>query len=157
MRYNIRKNNLLIYINDHVSKESLNLYYSANNIKIEKCELYNDFIQSLFILLFDTYLGDDITDLKDQINHFKWCWDKNYNNFIDEGLYFENSKLYEYLLEFILEVFYCSLEKKEDDYSEESILKLWDDIFDYNKPKSNSDIDVLIEIYVLFDDALKFK
>ena len=157
MKYNIRKNNLLIYINDPISKESLNLYYAANDIKIERCVLYNDFLQSLYMLVFDTYLGDEITDLHEQINHFKWCWDKNNQNFNKEGLDFESTKLYEYCLEFILEVFYCALDKNEDEKDEEIILKLWRDIFNYDKPKSNSEIDTLVELYLLFNEAIKFK
>ncbi len=157
MKYNIRQKNLLVYINDPISRETLNLYYAANDVKIERCELYNDYLQSLYMLVFDTYLGDDITDLHEQINHFKWCWDRNNQNFIKEGLYFKNSKLYDYCLEFILEVFYCSLDKNEDENNEETILKLWRDIFNYDKPKSNSEIDTLIELYLLFNEAIKFK
>lgn len=157
MKYNLRKNNLLIYINDPISKETLNLYYAANDIKIEKCVLYNDFIQSLYMLVFDTYLGDEFTDTNEQINHFKWCWNKNNQNFNKEGLSFESSKLYDYCLEFILEVFYCALDKKENDNSEELILKLWNDIFNYDKPKSNSEIDTLVEIYLLLNEAIIFK
>lgn len=157
MKYNTRKNNLLIYINNPISKESLSLYYAANDIKIEKCILYNDFIQSLYMLVFDTYLGDDITDVYEQINHFKWCWDRNNKNFNKEGLDFESSRLYDYCLEFILEDFYCALDKNEVENSEEISLKFWKDIFDYDKPKSNSEIDALVEIYLLFNEAINFK
>ncbi len=156
MKYNLRKNNLLIYINNPISKESLNLYYAANDIKIERCQLYNDFLQSLYMLVFDTYLGDDVNNSIDQINHFKWCWNRNNQNFNKEGLDFNNSKLYDYCLEFILEVFYCALDKNEPENSEELILKLWDDIFNYDKPKSNSDIDTLVEIYLLFNESIKY-
>ncbi len=156
MKYNIRKNNLLIYINDPISRESLNLYYTANDIKIEKCVLYNDFIQSLYMLVFDTYLGDEFTNLHEQINHFKWCWNRNNQNFMKEGLEFDNPKLYEYCLEFILEVYYCSLDKNENENTEDIILKLWENIFDYDKPKSNSEIDTLVEIYLLFNQSIKY-
>jgi hypothetical protein len=128
----------------------------TNNIKPEKCELYSDFIQSLLAIAFDTYLGDDITELHDQIAHFKWCWNKNYNNFIKEGLFFENPRLYDYFLEFMLEVYYTSNDKFDNVYSELNILRLWGNIFNYNKIKTKSDVDTLIEIYKIMDVSVKF-
>jgi hypothetical protein len=38
-------------------------------------------------IAFDTYLGDDITELHDQIAHLNGVGIKNYNNFIKEGLF----------------------------------------------------------------------
>ena len=35
------------------------------------------------------------------------------------------------------------------------ISKLWIDIFDYHRIKTNSDIDALIEIYQIFEKSLK--
>jgi hypothetical protein len=62
-------------------------------------------------IAFDTYLGDDITELHDQIAHLNGVGIKNYNNFIKEGLFFENPRLYDYFLEFMLEVYYTSNDK----------------------------------------------
>jgi hypothetical protein len=41
-------------------------------------------------IAFDTYLGDDITELHPA--HFKWCWNKT-TILIKEGLFFENPRL----------------------------------------------------------------
>lgn len=147
--------NFLDYINTPMSKESIIIIYGANNIKYEKCELYNDFVQSLLMLTFDTYMGDDVTNIDDQENHFKWCWDTNITNFITEGITFQNIKLYNYFLEFMLEVFYTSTDKSIFENSGKNVLLLWDDIFDYNKGKTNADIDTLIEIYKIFEKSLK--
>lgn len=149
--------NLLSYINNPMSNESINVLYSANNIRFDRCELYNDFIQSLMLLVFDTYMGDDITDSTQQINHFKWCWNTNVANFIKEGIDFTNQKLYEYFLEFMLEVYYPLSDKNESETTHKNILKLWTYIFDYKTPKSNSDIDTLIEVYRIFDKSFKKK
>jgi len=54
----------------------------------------------------------------------------------------------------MLEVFYSS-EKKQADFTDKTSLKLWFDIFDYNKLKTNSDMDTFIEIYKIFDNSLK--
>jgi len=149
------KLNFLTYINSPMSKESIDVLYNANNIKYEKCELYNDFVQSLLMLAFDTYMGDDVTELKDQIKHFKWCWDTNVSNFKGEGVSFESDKLYSYFLEFMLEVYYSAVDKSLFEKANKNVLILWDDIFNYNKIKTNADMDTLLEIYKLFNSALK--
>jgi len=151
MNNDYKKQNLLRYINKPISKEAIIILYDANNIKYEKCELYGDFVQSLLILSFDTYMGDDITNIEQQVKHFKWCWDKNIDNFTKEGICFKNPKLYNYFLEFMLEVFYSAPDKK----SSSNLLRLWCDIFDYNRGKTSSDMDTLVEIYKLMDNSLK--
>jgi len=146
--------NFLAYINNPMSKESILVIYDANNVIFEKCELYSDFVQSLLRLIFDTYMGDEVTGIDEQVNHFKWCWTKNINNFSNEGIVFENAKLYEYFLEYSLEVFYSS-EKRHYDYTDRLSIKLWNDIFNYNILKTNSEMDTFIEIYKLMDKSLK--
>jgi hypothetical protein len=138
-----------------MSKESIMVLYSANDIKFEKMELYSDFVQSLLRLLFDTYLGDDVTNVEQQVRHFNWCWNKNGANFEEEGIIFDNPKLYDYFLEFMLEVYYSSVDKQECEYLDKNLLKLWYGIFDYSKSKTNSDMDTLIEIYGIFEKSLK--
>jgi hypothetical protein len=150
-----KKHDFLSYINNPLSRESVLVLYAANNIKLEKCELYSDFSQSLIRMAFDTYLGDDVTDIEQQIKHFKWCWGKNIDNFSKEGLSFDNEKLYHYFLEFMLEVYYGLSNKEENTNTNKNTLKLWFNIFDYHKTKTNSDVDTLIEIYTLFNSALK--
>ncbi len=150
-----KKNNFLDYINNPMSKESIILLYNANNIRFEKCELYSDFVQSLLHLIFDTYLGDDVTNLDQQVKHFNWCWSKNIKNFNDEGIDFSDIKLYDYFLEFMLEVFYSSLEKQKTEYINKNLLKLWNNILDFNRIKTNADMDTLIEIYNIFEKSLK--
>jgi len=150
---NNKHKNFLAYINKPMSKESIMMVYDANNVKFERCELYNDFIQSLLRILFETYMGDEITDSVDKLKHFNWCWDKNINNFKNEGFLFENQKLYEYFLEYSIQVFY-SVEKNID-YSDKNSLIFWNELFDYSKNKTNSEIDTFIEIYKIIEKAQK--
>jgi hypothetical protein len=146
---------LFNYINTPMSKESVTVLYNANNITHEKCELYGDFIQSLMLLIFDTYMGDDITSTIEQKHHFKWCWDKNVENFKKEGIGIASIKLYGYFSEFTTEVYYLSSKKDENPNIRLNILKLWVYIFDYNNIKSKSDMDTLIEVYKLFNSAIQ--
>lgn len=150
-----KKHNFLDYINNPMSKEGIAVLYGANNIKFERCELYSDFVQSLLRLAFDTYMGDDVTCIDEQINHFKWCWEKNKSNFYSEGILFESPKLYTYFLEFMLEVYYNTIDKHECIQMDKNVLKIWYNIFDYNRSKTNSDMDTLIEIYKLMESSLK--
>lgn len=147
---------LLNYINKPMSKESIFVLYDAHGIKHEKCELYSDFILSLINLIFDTYLGDDITSQVDQKNHFKWCWNKNVENFKLEGVHVDNPKLYKYFYDFMFQVFY-SVPKSGYEKVNENILKLWKYILDYNNNKSKSDVDTLIEVYELFEAGTHFQ
>jgi hypothetical protein len=152
---NKNKLNFLDYINTPMSKESIMMIYGANNIRYEKCELFNDFVQSLLMLAFDTYMGDDVTDIDEQFNHFNWCWETNISNFLTESIYFENKKLYNYFLEFMLEVFYSSTDKSVFRNSGKNVLELWNNIFDYNRVKTNADMDTMVEIYKIFEKSLK--
>jgi len=148
------KTSLLAYLHNQISKDSVNVIYSSNNIKYEKCELYNDFVQSLLSLAFDTYLGDEFMKVEDQIKHFRWCWNKVVDNFKEEGIYFKSPKLYNYFLEFMLEVFYMYDDKQQQNYDDTGILKIWENVLSYDKPKTHADLDTLIEVYKIFEKSL---
>lgn len=137
-----------------MTKESIGIVYEANNIKFERCELYNDFVQSLLRLIFDTYMGDEVTDSKNRIKHFKWCWNKNVENFKTEGISFNDDKLYEYFLAYVNEVYYNS-EKKIDESINKEHLNMWHDLFNYNKEKTNYELDTLVEVYKIFEKSHK--
>ena len=112
-KYN--KLSFLAYINNPMNWETISMVYTKNNIKYEKCELYSDFVQSLLITVFDTYMGDDVTPIDEQTNHFNWCWGKTIECFSDEGFLFNNQNLYDYFLEFSFEVFYTNKDKLKKD------------------------------------------
>lgn len=143
------------YIATPLSDDTITILYSSNNVKFDRVELYFDFIISLLHLVFDTYLGDDITPKAGRIKHFNWCWDKNISNFKNEGIIFEsNDDLKSYFREFTIEIFY-NLGIKEDSNVHQNIIKLWTHIFNYRGVKSRADIDSFIEIYNIFDKSLK--
>tara|TARA_R110000782_G_scaffold21299_1_gene57330 strand:- start:23409 stop:23879 length:471 start_codon:yes stop_codon:yes gene_type:complete len=148
------KNSFLGYINNPMSRDDMGLLYRENNIKYEKCELFSDFALSLIITIFDTYMGDEVTCIENQLKHFNWAWDKTILNFNEEGLCFENDLLYDYYIEFMVEAFYIIPNKSEYKNIDKKIITLWVDIFDYSKIKTNSDMDVLIEIYKIFEKSL---
>jgi len=154
MNENYDKSRFLAYIHQPMSSEAIQMIYTKNDIIYQKCELFNDFVNSLLLTVFETYMGDDVTDSIEQKNHFIWCWNKTVMVFKIEGFYFENKILYNYFLEFCVEVFYSNKDKNKKDFYP-SILTIWHDLFNYNKIKTNSDIDALVEIYSLMDNSLK--
>lgn len=154
MKDNYDKSRFLAYIHQPMSPESIQLIFTKNNITFQKCELFNDFVNSLLIKIFETYLGDKYTNEQEQKNHFNWCWNKNLEGFNSEGFLFNNDNLYNYFLEFSFEVFYTNKDKNNPNF-EIGILNIWNDLFNYDKIKTNSEIDALVEIYSLMDYSIK--
>ena len=144
------------YISTPLTLEEMHLLYKANNINYDKCELYYDFIVSLNSLVVNTFLGDDvINSKKDIINHFNWCIKKIIVNFKKEKIIFrESEEMKEYFYNFYLEIFYNQPDKHN---SIDKLNKLAELSFIYSRIKSRSDMDVLLELYRLFEKSLNFK
>jgi hypothetical protein len=146
----------LNYIKNPLSESSIAILYDANSIRFDKCQLYSDFVCSLLMIVFDTYLSDVITTEKQQLEHFNWCWNKNISNFKEEDIIFTPIKeLHDYFKEFTFEVYYAIEDKDNSEYVNTNLISLWEYIFDYKKPKSRSDIDSFIEIYNIFEKSVK--
>jgi len=151
-----KKTDFLSYIKTPLSDNSVVVLLSANNVKYECSQLYGDFIQSLLAIVFDTYMGDDITNETDRINHFKWCWDKNLNNFKKEEIIFSHTQeAYDYFLEFMYEVYYTIPSKENKPHIGPTISDLWFKLFDYDTSKTRSDVDNFLEVYSILDKSLK--
>ena len=156
MEREYKARNFLSYIKTPLSENSIAVLYSANNIRYEKCLLFSDYVQSLLSLIFDTYMGDDITSDDDKIKHFQWCWYKNIENFQEEGIHFgDTGNSYNYFLEFMMEVFYTIGGKENKKHIPITIQTLWLSVFSYNRMKTRSDMDNFVEIYGILDKSLK--
>ena len=146
----------LSYIKTPLSQTSLNVLYSANNIRFERCQLFSEFIEGLIINIVDTYMGDKLTSPSQRLEHFKWCWDKNIHNFDMEGIYFNDTKqVYDYFKRFMVDSFYDSSDKDNTNYSKDHLIKVWKYIFNYNTNKTRSDVDMFIEVYKMFEKTLQ--
>ena len=144
------------YITNPLTKEEMQLLYKANNINYDKCRLYSDFILSLNRLVINTFLGEDVIHNEEDIkNHFNWCITKIIDNFKEENIKFELSEeLREYFYNFYIELFY-KFNNKEG--MEEKLNKLAVLSFDHQRIKTRSDMDVLLELYRIFEKSLNFK
>tara|TARA_Y100000589_G_C27199053_1_gene648559 strand:+ start:15311 stop:15778 length:468 start_codon:yes stop_codon:yes gene_type:complete len=144
------------YISTPLTYEEMVLLYKANNINYNKCTLFFDYIITLNCKVYDTFLGDDVINSeKDILSHFLWCFKDVIKDFKEEGIKFEyDEELSDYFYNFYIEVFYNSNNKKD---SIEKLNKLAQFSFDYHRIKTRSDMDVLIELYRLFEKSLNFK
>lgn len=143
--------NFIEYITKNMEKKDLFLLYKINNIKKEKLELYLDFVFSLNELVIDTYLGDDITNESDKLSHFKWCWNNVVSSFKKEGIYFvDTDELFIYFLTFYQESFYNEI-KIDEMVSKFS--HFWSDLLDYEKSKTMSEYETMLEIYKIFNKS----
>ena len=85
----------------------MDLWLRAHNISVEKSGLFFDFICSLYLLIQDTFLGEDkIITIEDKKGHFMWCWEKNIDNFCDENIHFKSKgEHYEYFWKYAKNTF----------------------------------------------------
>jgi hypothetical protein len=147
------KEGYLEFVTSESYKQQIDVWYRAYNISREKTELFYDFVSSLYELMEETYMGVDVmTSEIDQKNHFTWCWDKIIRNFELERIYFkERDSAYQYLWNFFIEAYYYN----KMDNNPNRISDYFYILFDFDHRKSRSELDMLTEIYKLFDQNLK--
>jgi hypothetical protein len=152
--------NFFNYITKPLNPEDVDIWFRANNIIPEKLELFSDFSHSLYLVVVDTYLGEE-TDpnetkitMSDEDNkkHFEWCWNKIIDNFKKEGITFTTKgEHYDYFEAFFNDIFY----NQGNDKIRHSIENFFDDLFDTKKPFTKSDLDMISTIYKHLDKNLK--
>jgi hypothetical protein len=148
--------NLFNYISKQVDPEEVDIWFKVNNIIPEKMELYYDFCYSLFSLMVSTYLGGTpetsetgvLMNDEDNLQHFKWCWSKNIENFKREEINFNNEgEHFDYFYSLFTEVFYT--QKREE--IRNSINNFFDDLFNREKPFTQVDLDLVYNLYKSLD------
>ena len=148
--------NLFNYISKQVDPEEVDIWFKVNNISPEKMELYYDFCYSLFSLMVTTYLGGSsetsetgvIMNEEENLQHFKWCWSKNIENFKREEINFnDEGEHFNYFYSLFTEVFYT--QKRED--LRNSINDFFDDLFNREKPFTQVDLDLVYNLYKSLD------
>lgn len=147
------KEKYLEFISSENYKYQIDIWFKTYNVSREKIDLFNDFIQSFYSLLEETFMGVEVYETElDQKNHFTWCWDKTIENFDKEKIYFKDrGNCYEYFWNFFLEAYYIS----QIDGKKNMIDIYFDKLFNFDIKKTRSELDVLTEIYKLFDQNLK--
>jgi len=151
--------NFFNYITRPLPREEVDTWFRANNIVHEKMELFSDFAVSLYLIINQTYLGDDevsnetritLSD-EDNNNHFKWCWDKVISNFEKEGIKFSNEgSHFDYFSNFFNDTYYP---KDKHDYRN-NIGDFFKELFDYGTPFTKSDLDTVNIIYKIMENEI---
>jgi hypothetical protein len=123
----------------------------------ERVELFSDIVESLTTLVVTTYLGDDTSETKikfseeDITNHFNWCWNKILENFQKENILIDSDGEHkDYMKVFMNDSFY----NQKDENIRKSINLFVKDLFDLDKTFVKSDLDILTEVYKLFNRSV---
>lgn len=147
--------NFFNYISHQLPDDEVDIWFRMNNIIPEKLELFNDFCDSLFDKIDETYLGGNssyesriyLSD-EDNINHFDWCWKQTLIDFEKERINFNPSgEHYDYLKSFFIETFYNQKEEK----IKKSIKSFLNQLFALDTKYTKSDLDMLYSIYKSMD------
>ncbi len=141
----------LRYLSKPLDDSIIDKQLKDNNILFERIDLYISFIRSLYVKIVNTYLGDDVTISEESKNgHFDWCWNNTIKDFREEGFDFStNEDLYDWFKTYFQVSFY--LEEKKD--IDGVILESFEEAFGVSGEKSQSDMDLLIELYEIFDKS----
>ena len=120
-----------------------------------RVEIYRDFSINLLYYIHDFYLDPDTLSSNDDIyNHFSFCYNKVCDEFLLEDINFkDNKELKEYFHKYYYLQFYKSVETVDLKNYE----KFWNSIFDIDKQKNKNQINILIELYHIFDKSLEKK
>jgi hypothetical protein len=152
--------NFLNYITKNLDPEEVDIWFRVNNIIPEKMELYYDLSYSLFLLIKNTYLGDEsevgettvrMNDV-DNKKHFNWCWKKIIDNFERESISFDTEgDHYDYFFTLFNEIYY----RQSKEAIRNSIDVFFNDLFNREKAFTQVDLDLIFNIYKTLDKNLK--
>lgn len=145
---------LIQHVSENLKSHEIVKEYKNNNINKIRLQTYRDFIINLCHYIGDTYLGQDIIRTnKNKRDHFRWSFKKVCDEFKEEGLDFSNS---EELFEYFFEYFNATLYENEM-YEIDFLIDYWEETLEYSFDKTRSDLEGMIEIYVIFDKVLNNK
>lgn len=120
----------------------------------DRVELYKDFALNLLYYIHNYYIDrETLSEEQDIQNHYVWCFNKVCDEFKLENIDFsKNKELKMYFFSYYKHQFY--LAKKNQDISIEFFEKFWKNIFEIEKQKNKTIINILIEIYNIYDKSI---
>ena len=149
--------NFYNWITQPVPREEVEIWFNVHNIIPERVELFCDIVESFISLVVETYLGEDTSETKikfsedDITNHFNWCWNKTIENFFNENIIIDSEGEHkDYMKGFLNESFY----NQKDENIKKSIKFFVKDLFDLDKTFVKSDLDILTEVYKVFNRSV---
>lgn len=123
----------------------------------DRVETYKDFTFNLFYTIQKYYVDrDSLSEDDDIYNHYLWCYNKVNDEFKKEELDFgNNEELKEYFYKYYYLNFYM-LDKENNihDGSIEYFEEFWNEIFKINNQKNRNILNVLVELYLIFNKSM---
>jgi len=122
----------------------------------DRVEIYKDFALNLLYYIYNYYIDyESLHEDQDIRNHYSWCFNKVCEEFKQEGLDFStNKELKEYFFAYYYHQFYKAMNNKAQDTSLAYFEKFWRNIFEIDKQKNKNIINILIEIYNIYDKSV---
>jgi hypothetical protein len=120
----------------------------------DRVEIYRDFAMNLLYYIFNFYIDKESLSADEDIrNHYNWCFNKVCEEFKQEDLDFStNQELKEYFFAYYYHQFYKV--NNNQDTSIEYYEKFWKNIFEIDGQKNKNIINILIEIYNIYDKSV---
>jgi hypothetical protein len=121
----------------------------------DRVEIYKDFTLNLLYYIDYYYIDyDSIHEDSDINNHYSWCFNKVCNEFKKEEIDFSaNNELKEYFRTYYYHQFY-KIKGTNRDISLAYYEKFWKEIFNIEKQKNRNILNILIEIYTIYDKSI---
>jgi len=125
-----------------------------------RVEIYRDFALNLLYYIYNYYLDKETLSKDEDIrNHYSWCFNKVCDEFLLEGIDFKkNIDLKKYFYDYYYHQFY-KIEKNNmnQNTSIEYYERFWKGIFEIDKQKNKNVLNLLVEIYNVFDRSINLK
>jgi len=122
----------------------------------DRVEIYKDFALNLLYYIHHYYIDYESLSLDEDIyNHFVWCFNKVCAEFNKEKIDFsKNEKLKDYFFTYYYHQFYRAINNPTQETSLQYYEKFWKQIFEIDKQKNKNIINILIEIYTIYDKSI---
>lgn len=123
----------------------------------DRVEIYCDFALSLLYYIDKYYLDrETLNNKKDIRNHFIWCFNKVCDEFLEEDIDFtQNKELIDYFFSYYYHQFYTASESQ--DITFKYFENFWKTIFNINKQNNRNVVNILVEIYMIYDESINNK
>jgi hypothetical protein len=124
----------------------------------DRVEIYKDFAINLLYYIHKYYIDyESLHEDTDIRNHYVWCFNKVCDEFLKEGIDFRsNEELKEYFYAYYYHQFY-KIQNVNQDTTLAYYEKFWRNIFEIDKQKNKNIINILIEIYNIYDKSINLE
>ena len=122
----------------------------------DRVEIYKDFAMNLLYTINYYYIDyESINTDVDIKNHYNWCFNRVCNEFLLENIDFsKNDELREYFYNYYYNQFYRAQDNINQNTSLSFFENFWKSIFDIDNKKNRNIVNVLIEVYTIFDKSI---